>query len=392
MSRPADLEALVEALRDPACYPHPVETPVRVIETHISIVLLAGGLAYKLKKPLDLGFLDFSTLERRREGCLSEVLLNRRLAPSIYLGVSAVRSREGRLRIEPLGAGDGASGGAPPDRAGDTGQACAGDGRDARSPAPESEGSAGGRESDNSPPVLEYAVRMRAFEQADLLDRRLAEGRLEPSMIDVVAQTLARFHARVSVAGVDSDFGTPEAVARPVRDNFATLARMADDPARRALLASLARHARREQRRLAGWFAERRAGGFVRECHGDLHLGNIAWVAGEPCVFDCLEFNAGLRWIDVAAEVAFLVMDLAGRGRADLAWRLLDGWLARSGDCGALPGLRYYLCYRATVRAKVVALRRCNRGSPRTRRYGSRARRKTTCACRSISRGRARWS
>ena len=322
---PPSLDTLVRALCDPATYPHALDAPVRVIETHISQVLVGGGHAYKLKKPLDLGFLDFATLERRRECCELEVRLNRRLAPAIYLDVVAVCWNGCRATIVAQGTTDL-------------------DGAEAAAVAARG-------------PVVEYAVHMRAFDPDDLLDRRLAEGRLEPAMIDAVAATVARFHGAIEVAGACTGFGTPRSVWAPVRANFEALSKALREPGQRATLARLARWSRLERQRLAAWVEARRRTGHVRECHGDLHLGNIAWVDGEPCVFDCIEFNPELRWIDVAAEIAFIVMDLADRGRADLGWRLLDAWLAATGDYGVLPGLRFYLCYRALVRAKVHMLR-----------------------------------
>jgi aminoglycoside phosphotransferase family enzyme/predicted kinase len=316
---PPAIDRLVEALRDPACYGHPVDGAVEVIETHISFVLLAGGFAYKLKKPLDLGFLDFSSLDRRRHCCEEEVRLNRRLAPAIYLDVVGIRWDGSKPVIDGL-------------QATSSGLPCA-------------------------PPVIEYAVRMRAFAQQDLLDRRLADGLVDASEIDAIAHTVAGFHAQIDRASAGSAFGTPEAAWKPVRENFDTLAKKVRDPHTRRALAALARWSRAERSRLASWFTRRQAGGFVRECHGDLHLGNIARVDGEICVFDCIEFNPALRWIDVASEIAFTVMDLADRGRADLGWRLLDRWLAATGDYDALTGLPFYMVYRALVRAKVAGLR-----------------------------------
>jgi aminoglycoside phosphotransferase family enzyme/predicted kinase len=340
-TRAPSLEVLVRSLSDPACYPHALDAPVRVIETHISYVLVGGGHAYKLKKPLDLGFLDFGTLERRRECCELEVRLNRRLAPAIYLDVVAIRWDGRRAWVVAPGAC----------------AAAAGDGDD------EDDGDGDGQAGHG--PVVEHAVHMRAFDPDDLLDRRLAQGQLDAAMVDAVAAVIARFHGRIDVAGPGSGegggqgagFGTPRAVWAPVRANFRTLARSVQEPGQRATLARLACWSRRERARLDRWFSDRRAGGCVRECHGDLHLGNIAWVDGEPCVFDCIEFNPELRWIDIAAEIAFTVMDLADRGRPDLGWRLLDAWLATTGDYDALPGLRFYLSYRALVRAKVATLR-----------------------------------
>ena len=304
----APLEQLVRALHDPRCYPHPVDR-VQVIETHISVVLLAGAFAYKLKKPLDLGFLDFTTLELRRQCCEDELRLNRRSAPQIYLGVVAITGTLDAPRI-------------------------------------------GGEA-----PVIEYAVLMGAFEQDDLLDRRLSEGKAGADEIDEIAQVVADFHQRIDRAGAGSEFGSPASVWKPVRENFQTLRRLVDGAEERHMLAVLARWSRGRHRQLAPWFLRRQAEGFVRECHGDLHLGNIARISSAICLFDCLEFNPSLRWIDVANEIAFTVMDLADRGRADLGWRLLDTWLMHTGDHDALPGLSCYLVYRALVRAKVSALR-----------------------------------
>ena len=278
----------------------------RLIETHISWVLLAGEDVYKLKKPLDLGFLDFSTLERRRFYCEEEVRLNRRLAPQTYLGVVAV-------------VGD---------------------------PKQPQLGGAG--------PALDWAVHMRAFPPEATLDR--AE-RLTGEQIDAIADTVARFHAGVEQAPADSPYGTPERVMDPVRENFRQIRELRPSPPALTLLAAIERWSEAEGTRLEGHFRARKNAGWVRECHGDLHLGNIAWVDGRPLIFDCIEFNPALRFIDVASEMAFLTMDLMRRNHVDLAWRLLNRWLEHSGDYAGLDALAFYQVYRAMVRAKVDFIR-----------------------------------
>ncbi len=298
---------LIATLLDPAAYSHPAPAP-RLIETHISWVILAGDYAYKLKKPVDLGFLDFSTLEKREHCCREEIRLNRRLAPDIYLDMVPVA-------------------GTPP-------------------------------KMDGGGPVLEWAVKMRAFPAEATLDR-VAE--ILPEQIDAIADRVASFHDDIAPAPMDGDFGTPEAARAPVDENFRQLRALL--PTSDAPLDYLEAWSHAEAQRLAGHFAARKRQGFIRECHGDLHLGNIAWVKGKPLIFDGIEFNPGLRHIDVISEIAFLCMDLAHRGQSPLAWRFLNRYLEHSGDYAGLAALPYYLVYRAMVRAKVAAILATSRAS-----------------------------
>jgi aminoglycoside phosphotransferase family enzyme/gluconate kinase len=299
---------LIAALADPARYPHPVERVER-LETHISWVLLAGAYAYKIKKPVDLGFLDFSTLDARKRCCEEELRLNRRTAPGLYLAVVAIT------------------------------------GSDA-DPALDGEGAA-----------IEYAVKMRRFDQAGLLDRVAKRGELTPALVDRIAHGVADFHARIAVASPDGAFGRPDRVIAPPLANFEHVERLIGESSDVPQLERLRAWTEREGKRLAPAFAERNSGGFVRECHGDLHLGNIALVDGVPTPFDCIEFNAELRWIDVMSEVGFLVMDLLDHGLPAAAHRCLNAYLEATGDYGGLAVLRYYLVYRAMVRAKVACIR-----------------------------------
>jgi hypothetical protein len=298
--------ALIKALFSPEAYPHPV-SEVRLIETHISWVLLAGEYAYKLKKPVDLGFLDFSTLDKRRFCCDEEIRLNRRLAPDIYLDVLPVTGRSGKLQI----GGDG--------------------------------------------PVLEWAVHMRAFPADSTLDQEPA---ISTTQIDAIADRVARFHKEIAPAPESSPYGSPAAVMHPVLENVRQL---------RELLPKQT-DANNKIERLEQWsqtqgallddhFRQRKADGLIRDCHGDLHLGNIAWVDDAPLIFDCIEFNPALRQIDIVSEAAFLFMDLTASGHEPLAWRFINRWLEHTGDYAGLKGLRFYLVYRALVRAKVAAIR-----------------------------------
>lgn len=302
----AAAKRLLEAMQQPCFYDHPVERVER-IETHISWVFLAGDFAYKVKKPVNLGFLDFSTLAKRHHFCLEELRLNRRFAPQLYLGVNQI-------------------GGA---------SAC-----------PEMYGQ----------PALDYAVKMKRFAQQDQLDRVLAAGRLGPRHLDRFANMIAGIHQTAAVAGPEQPYGRPQAVIDPVLENFTQISSLSSVSERRQLT-ELEQWSSRLCHDLHGLLQQRKAEGFVRECHGDLHLANMAWIDGEPILFDCIEFNDNLRWIDVVNDVAFLVMDLDDRGEAKLGWHFLNRYLQESGDYQGLQLLRFYKLYRAMVRIKVLCMR-----------------------------------
>jgi aminoglycoside phosphotransferase family enzyme/predicted kinase len=303
-----DQRQLVTVLRNPLVYGHDVHE-VTLVETHISYVLLTGRHAYKIKKAVDFGFLNFTTLSARRFYCEEELRLNRRLAPDIYLGVVRITGSVEAPAID----GDG--------------------------------------------PVLEYAVKMRQFDQEGLLSRVIARGALIPSAIDALAAEVASFHRRTAGAGADAPFGRPDDILQPALQNFEQMLAIVDDARDRSDLQALLEGTRQEHRRLAPVFLTRRRDGFVRECHGDLHLGNIALIEGAMTLFDCIEFNESMRWTDVMSDIAFLVMDLGDRNRPDLAARFLTAYLEITGDYEGLGVLRFYVAYRALVRAKVACLR-----------------------------------
>lgn len=301
-----DQTALASALLDSSVYGLTPGETIEKLETHISYVFLAGAHAYKIKKAMHLGFLDFRPLAARRFYCEEELRLNRRLAPALYLAVIPITGTQERPVLD----GDGVA--------------------------------------------FEYAVKMRRFPQECLLDRLLASGRLTNSHIDALAASTAAFHRDAAIASPDDAFGTAAAVTRPALENFAQLR------AAGAIAPDL--HAQEqwtiaEARTLEAAFEARKRGGFVRECHGDLHLRNVALIDGEVTLFDCIEFDANLRWIDVMNDIAFLVMDLHDRGRSALAHRFLNRYLEITGDYAGLRVLRFYVVYRALVRAKIHWLR-----------------------------------
>ena len=298
-------EPLLAALLNPAAYDHPVEA-VALIETHISWVFLTGPFAYKVKKPVDLGFVNFSTPERRQACCLEEVRLNRRLAPELYLGVRTIHGPVARAHL-------------------------GGEGR-----------------------AIEAAVQMRQFPQQDLLPQVLQRGALTPAAIEQLGCDLARFHSRAARAEAHEIWGTYESVLEPALANFRTLAQTNRLPIDGA---ELERSTIERLEPLRSLVERRQAAGCIREGHGDLHLGNMVLWGERILVFDCLEFSPSLRWIDPISDLAFLLMDLRQRGESTLALRLLNRWLDRCGDYAALPLLPWYLAYRALVRAKVTALR-----------------------------------
>jgi len=308
MAQQTDHSGLIQALQNTSLYDHPVER-FEVLETHISWILLTGPYAYKIKKPVYFDFVDFSTLEKRRVSCFEEVRLNRRLSQDFYLDVIPLTGTFER---------------------------------------PELNG--------ESPPI-EYAVKMRQFPQHAKLDQVLTRHELQHTHLGSLARGIADFHRGIEVAGSDTPFGEPEVVYRPIVETLGQIPFEGETTHVRDLRNSLQAWMEREHASRIKEFTQRKEQGFIRECHGDLHLENIALIHDQILVFDCLEFNASLRWIDVISEVAFLVMDLTARGRSDLGAYFLNAYLEHTGDYGGLVVFRFYETYRALVRAKVARIR-----------------------------------
>jgi aminoglycoside phosphotransferase family enzyme/predicted kinase len=287
---------------------------IRIIETHISCVALAGPYAYKIKKPVALGFLDFTELSERKRLCAEELRLNRRFAPDLYLDIVAFHDSGGHIRIDDAGPS----------------------------------------------PIVEYAVRMQRFDPRDALDRRLDSGRASAEMIDQLADGVASFHRAAQVATESDPWGQPATILAAALDNFTSIQDHIPHPEDRAAIDRLQDWTRATYAKHVDTFLQRRREGFVRECHGDLHPGNVI-VSGEQVIpFDCIEFSPGLRWIDVMNEIAFPVMDLYVHQHAAWSWRFLNTYLGHMGDYDGLAILPFYLVYRAIVRAKVHSLQASN--------------------------------
>lgn len=309
---------------------HQPGTTAQLMETHISRIILTGNSAFKLRKPVNPGFADFSTLAKRKFDCEEELRLNRRLSPHLYLGIIPITGTPDQPEIN----GDG--------------------------------------------PPIEYAVHMRRFPQEALLLRACEEGRLQPHHMDQLAEELADFHLSIPPVPADSTLGTLASVLAAARGNFEHL-----EPVLQSLSESLASQSSASNhgittrqveqtertvahlnhlteagfRQLEPLFRRRYEQGWIRECHGDLHLQNMLLEDDRVAIFDCVEFNEEFRWIDILSDVCFAVMDLAANGHAELGWRLLDRWVERTDSYSALPAARFYLVYRAMVRAKVAGIR-----------------------------------
>lgn len=311
--------SLIRALRDPRAYPFPAGE-VEVLQTHASVLFFAGERVYKVKKPVDLGFLDFSTVERRLHFCQEEVRLNAALAPGVYLRVATIaRGEDGVLRIDGPGT------------------------------------------------AVEHAVEMVRLPRERMLDRALESGGPEARVLDELIERLATFHGAASTGpGVDES-GTPEAIARKVLTNLeqagAHAGKIPDEPGDDAPVLSP-----KQLGHLQSWsraFLEKHRGLLearvrerrIREGHGDLHAGNICLSERGLLIYDRIEFRRDFRCLDVAAEVAFLAMDLDARGRRDLAGAVVEGYAARTHDPGLARVQALYRSHFAAVRGKVAAIR-----------------------------------
>lgn len=301
------LATLIQHLQFAECYPHATSS-FEVFETHISYVILTGDYVYKFKKPVDLGFLDFSTLEKRKFFCNEELRLNRRLAPAMYLDVVSVHGTP----EHPVVGGEG--------------------------------------------PLLEYAVKMRQFATADRMDLVTARGELTAEQIDQLAHIVAAFHEVIPIAASGSPFGTLEVIQQRIMQNFEQVLQNTDDPEISSICSQLRDWSETVLAKRQDLIAQRKQEGAVRECHGDMHMANIVMLEGKPVIYDCLEFAEDLRWIDTISEVAFLYMDLDFHHEHKLALRFLNQYMSRRGDYAGLGLLCVYLVYRAMVRAKVNSI------------------------------------
>lgn len=306
-------------LQDKKAYPHPVAS-IQVIETHISVVFLTGKFAYKLKKPVNFGFLDFSDALQRKTFCEKELFLNQRTAPDLYLEVSKLYSNNGQLSFSPAS-------------------------------------------SDQQP--IEHLVKMQQFNPNLVLGKRLAgyekltenQPGLTSTQVEVLTQQIARLHQQAEIVKADTQWGEPLTILKPMLDNFPSLRRFFAHSAEvMAVLQKLEARTYQNFEQLKTTLKQRKQNRFIRSCHGDLHLDNIALINQKPVLFDAIEFNDAFSKIDTISDLAFLLIDLEYRGEHTLAKTILTNYLHYTQDYSALRLLNFYKTYRAMVRAKITAL------------------------------------
>jgi len=300
------MPAHIQAFGQPETYPHPVSS-VDMIQTHASWVFLAGPFAYKFKKPVDFGFMDFSTLAKRQYFCRQELTLNRRFAPTLYLDVLPVYQHGSAFSLSAPGV------------------------------------------------IIDYCLKMTRFEQSALLDQKLANGELAAQWMDDLACDVARFHAQVQIHDA-SGFDHAALLADHIHDNLAVAARYTGLAITPTTLNTLTAFSDTALKNRQAALQQRQRERHIRHCHGDLHFRNITLIDGKPTLFDCIEFNDAYRIIDTMNDVAFLVMDCDAHARPDLGMRFLSRYLEYCGDYAGLELLPLYLFYRASVRGKVACI------------------------------------
>jgi uncharacterized protein len=327
MNDSTQLRLLIDQLKKPDTYPHPVES-VRLIETHISAVFLTGEWAYKLKKPVDFGFLNFSQAKQRKHYCELELSLNQRTAPQIYDSIVTVYQSLKHPDVISL------------------------------QPQP-------------GLVAVDTLVKMRQFDPDKVLSRYLVNNSLTEHQIEQLAQAIVDLHQQAEPISPGDFLGSPTCVLQPMTDNFPSLftllAQLEDTPHRLSAecdpvrlknqLEHLQNWTRHQHTLLSPMIEQRQMQGQVRACHGDLHLDNITLFEGQPLLFDGIEFNDQFRWIDTLSDLAFLLIDLDYRQQQELGKQILNRYLQKTSDYSGLILLRFYQTYRALVRAKITGLR-----------------------------------
>jgi aminoglycoside phosphotransferase family enzyme len=301
------LADIIEEFSSPTAYPEPTKK-VDVVQTQMSVVFLTDKYVYKIKKPVNLGYLDYTTLEKRKYLCEQEIRLNRRLCTDIYLSVVPVTLETGKMMLD--GKGE----------------------------------------------PVEYAVKMRKLPHKHMLDVLLSKERVSYSMMGRVAEKVADFHARAATSPEIGKFGSLETIAFNTEENFSQTEKYIGQVISKEQYTGLVRYTRNFIKNNADLFNKRVHDGKIKDCHGDLHTQHICFMDG-ICIYDCIEFNDRFRYVDVAAEVSFLAMDLDRWGRPELSTHFVNEYVVKSGDREILALLNFYKCYFAYVRAKVNCFR-----------------------------------
>ena len=297
---------VVDALLTPEAYPEPTRK-IELIQTHISFVFLTSRFVYKVKKAVNFGFLDFSTLAKRRSFCQKELEVNRRLCPEIYLKVVPINKSE-TIKIE--GNGE----------------------------------------------TIEYALKMRRLPEDAIMTRLLSEHKVDNKTIDKLSETIATFHLNAKTSSEINEFGSLKTITLNWDENFAQTKKYVGQTITDEEYQCLKRKVNKFMVANEQLFESRIKSGKIRDCHGDLHSGNI-FITDKICIFDAIEFNDRFRYSDVASDVAFLAMDLDSKERRDLSDYLIERYIAGSKDLTLTSVLDFYKCYRAYVRGKVISFR-----------------------------------
>jgi aminoglycoside phosphotransferase family enzyme/predicted kinase len=307
------LPPVIQAMLTPEFYPHPVTAPISLIQTHISYILLTGEYAYKVKKPMNFGFLDYSTLEKRQHFCQEELRLNQRGAAGLYLEFFAVVQVGDRLQLSQPDL-------VTPDQI-----------------------------------VVDYGVKMRQFPQDTLLTSLYERGELTEALIADLARAIAQFHARSETNDYIRTFGTIPAIRESIDENYDQTEQYIGGPQTQIQFDETRAYTDRFFATQEALFARRVAQHRIRECHGDLHLRNICFWENQLWLFDCIEFNEPFRFVDVMFDIAYIVMDLAVRDATALSAVFLNTYLEQTGDWEGLFVLPLYVSRQTYVRAKVTS-------------------------------------
>ena len=308
------VQQLTQALLNPSAYPEPTKS-VTLIQTHVSFLFVTDNFVYKIKKPVDLGFLNFTTLDRRRFYCEEEVRLNRRLCPDVYLGVVQLRESPGGVTFHPHGR------------------------------------------------IVDYAVKMRRLPEDRMLDHLLRENKVDETSIREIAGTIARFHSMTEKSDEIDSYGSITTITGNWEENFRQVADFVGTTIEAKDLGLIREWVRGFLTEKKDLFNNRISGGFIRDCDGDIHAENIC-LADKVYIFDCIEFNKRFRYIDTAADIAFLAMDFDYHNKSKFADVFVDAYISASGDSGLINVLDFYKIYRAFVRGKVESFRLNDRQIP----------------------------
>jgi uncharacterized protein len=312
----SNLPPLIQQMLKPGFYPHPVQEPIQLIQTHVSYVLLTGNYAYKIKKPVNFGFLDFSTLEKRQHFCAEELRLNQRGAAELYLEVLPITQLDDAFQL--AGAGE----------------------------------------------PIEYLVKMQQFPQEALLTSMFERGELTEPILVNLAEAIAKFHAEAQTNDYIRRFGEVRSVRHDFDENYEQTEKYIGGPQTQAQFDETRRYTDRFFAEQQALFTSRIQNNWIRECHGDVHLRNICLWHNRILLFDCIEFNEPFRFVDVMFDIAYIVMDLEARQRFDLSNLFLNSYVEQTGDWEGLQVLPIYISRQSYVRAKVTSFMLDDPGVP----------------------------